>query len=505
MTREFLPAATTGIVCEPSARPHAIEADAVVLFLAEGGIGSGAAAELDAATSGLLGRLAAAGEISGRRYECVPVLAAPGLRAGQLVVVGLGKRETVDAGVLYRAAATAARHLAGRPRSRVVFVADGSWTTRQMEQAVAGAAVGMVGQDLYRAEPKRTRFGTTIWAGAPVEAVERGTIIADGVNLARRLVNTSPDDIYPQSFADECATIAGRTGLEIEIWDEERLARERCQAILAVGRGSSRPPRIVILRYRGVGRTGQRLPSSSEPPSLALVGKGVTFDSGGLSLKPSEGMLTMKCDMSGAAAVLGAAATIAALKLPVDIVAGIGLVENMTGPAAYKLGDVITARSGTTIEVHNTDAEGRIVLADVLDVIKGEHPRQIVDLATLTGACVVALGQDVAGLFTNNQPCCDAVAAAAREMGEHVWQLPMYADYDEQIKSEVADIKNVGDGRWGGAITAAKFLERFVGGIPWTHVDIAGPAFSEKSRPWTDGGATGSMVRPLVELARAGG
>ena len=505
MTREFLPAAASGIVCEPSARPQSIEADAVVVFLAEGAVGSGTAAELDAATGGLLGRLAATGELTGRRYECLPLLAAPGLRAGQLVVVGLGKRETVDAGVLYRAAATAARHLAGRPRSRVVFVADGSWTTREMEQAVAGAAVGMIGQDLYRAEPKRTRFGTTIWAGVPVETIERGTIIADGVNLARRLVNTSPDDIYPQSFADECATIAGRTGLEIEIWDEERLARERCQAILAVGRGSSRPPRLVILRYRGAGRTGQRPQPSADPPALALVGKGVTFDSGGLSLKPSEGMLTMKCDMAGAAAVLGAAATIAALRLPVDIVAGIGLVENMTGPAAYKLGDVITARSGTTIEVHNTDAEGRIVLADVLDVIKGEHPRRIVDLATLTGACVVALGQDVAGLFTNDQPCCDAVAAAARAVGEPVWQLPMYADYDEQIKSEVADIKNVGDGRWGGAITAAKFLERFVGGIPWTHVDIAGPAFSEKSRPWTDGGASGAMVRPLVELARSSG
>jgi leucyl aminopeptidase len=363
----------------------------------------------------------------------------------------------------------------------------------------------MVGQDLYRAEPKRNRFGTTIWISAPVEAVERGTVIADGVNLARRLVNMAPDDIYPQSFADECATIAGRTGLDIEIWDEDRLVRERCNAILAVGRGSSRPPRLVILRYRGAGRTGQGRAAAEAVPQLALVGKGVTFDSGGLSLKPSEGMLTMKCDMSGAAAVLSAAATIAALKLPIDVVVGIGLVENMTGPAAYKLGDVITARNGTTIEIHNTDAEGRVVLADVLDVIRGEKPKRIVDLATLTGACVVALGQDVAGLFANDQACCDAVAAAAREVGEQVWQLPMYPDYDEQIKSEVADIKNVGDGRWGGAITAAKFLERFVGGIPWTHVDIAGPAFSEKTRPWTDGGATGSMVRPLVELARAGG
>ncbi|MEI6241759.1 MAG: peptidase M17, partial [Planctomycetia bacterium] len=213
-------------------------------------------------------------------------------------------------------------------------------------------------------------------------------------------------------------------------------------------------------------------------------------------------MLTMKCDMAGAAAVLGAAATIAALKLPVHLVAAVGLAENMTGPAAYKLGDVITARSGTTIEVHNTDAEGRIVLADVLDVVKGLGPKKIVDAATLTGACMVALGYDVAGLFTNNQPLCDALAAAARSVGEPVWQLPMYAEYDDQIKSEVADIKNVGEGRWGGAITAAKFLERFVGGIPWTHVDIAGPAFAEKTRPWTDGGGTGSMVRAFVEFAR---
>ena len=505
MSREFLPAHGPGaITCEPSSRPQAVEAEALVVFMAEGGVASGSTAEIDSATGGLLGRLASAGDLTGRRYECVPVLAAPGLRAGQLVVVGVGKREEISSGVLYRAAATAARHLAARPRGRVAFVADGSWTTKQVEQTVAGAAVGMVGQDLYRAEPKRSRFGTTIWVSAPIEAVERGAVIADGVNLARRLVNMAPDDVYPQSFADECATIAGRTGLDIEIWDEDRLVRERCHAILAVARGSIRPARLVLLRYRGAGRAGHGQTAADAAP-LALVGKGVTFDSGGLSLKPSESMLTMKCDMSGAAAVLAAIATIAALKLPIDVVAGIGLAENMTGPAAYKLGDVITARSGTTIEVHNTDAEGRIVLADVLDVIKGEKPRRIVDLATLTGACVVALGQEVAGLFTNDQACCDAVATAARDVGEPVWQLPMYADYDDQIKGEVADIKNVGDGRWGGAITAAKFLERFVGGIPWTHVDIAGPAFSEKSRPWTDGGATGSMVRPLVELARAGG
>ena len=485
------------IVAEPAARPESAAADALVLFLAEGGVGIGVAAEIDRATGGLLGRLAAAGELTGKRSECVPLLAAPGIAAGQLLVVGLGKREEIDAGVLYRAAATAARQLAGRPRAAVAFAADGGWTSRQLEQAVAGAAVGMVGQDLYRADRRRTRFGATLWIGAAAEAVRVGATIADGVNLARRLVNTAPDDLYPESFADEAAAVAGRTGMEIEIWDEDRLVGERCRAILAVGRGAARPPRLVLLRYRGPGRT-------DGPPDVALVGKGVTFDSGGLSLKPSESMLTMKCDMAGGAAVLAAAATIAALKLPVHLVAAIGLVENMTGPAAYKLGDVITARSGTTIEVHNTDAEGRIVLADVLDVVRGMQPQKIIDAATLTGACMVALGHDVAGLFTNDQAWCDRLAAAARAMGEPVWQLPMYADYDEQIKSDVADIKNVGDGRWGGAITAAKFLERFVGGIPWTHVDIAGPAFAEKPKPWTDGGGTGSMVRPFVELIRGG-
>jgi leucyl aminopeptidase len=499
MTHEFSHlrsiGAAGGIVSESAGRPAAIEADAVVTFLTEGGIGSGAVAEIDKATGGLLSRLVSAGEITGKRFECVPLLAAPGLKAGQLVVVGIGKREEVDAGVLYHAAATAARHLAGRPRAKVAFIADGSWTTRQTEQAVAGAAVGMVGQDLYRTEKKRTRFGSTVWMVASPEAVARGVVISEGVNLARRLVNMPADDLYPQTFSEEAAAVAGRTGMEVEIWDEEQLARERCQAILAVGRGSSRAARLVILRYRGPGaQDGQ--------PDLAFVGKGVTFDSGGLSLKPSDSMLTMKCDMSGGAAVLAAAATIAALKLPINLVAAIGLVENMTGPAAYKLGDVITARSGTTIEIHNTDAEGRVVLADVLDVVRGFKPKRIIDAATLTGACMVALGHDVAGLFSNDQSCCDDVARAARAVGEPVWQLPMYADYDDQIRSEVADIKNVGDGRWGGAITAAKFLERFVGGIPWTHVDIAGPAFAEKPRPWIDGGGTGAFVRPLVELAR---
>jgi leucyl aminopeptidase len=498
MPTEFAPDKShLGFRCEPSAHPESIRADALVVFVTEGNIGS-AATGIDRATGGLLSRLATAGEITGKRYECVPILAPAGVAAGQIVVIGLGPLGpdgNTDLGTLYRAAATATRHLSTRPRETVVIVADPAWSSRHAEQAVAGAAMGMVGQDLHRTDKKRTQFGTTIWAGVSPEALATGMVIADGVNLARRLVNSPPDDLYPETFAEAAAAVAGRTGMEIEIWDEHRLDRERCRAILAVGRGSSRAPRLVKLTYRGPG-----VPAG--PPQVALVGKGVTFDSGGLSLKTPDGMLTMKCDMAGAAAMVAAAATIAALRLPVNLVAVCGLAENMTGPAAYKLGDVITARSGTTIEIHNTDAEGRVVLADVLDVVREMAPQKIIDAATLTGACMVALGHDVAGLFTNDQAWCDQIATAARAVGEPVWQLPMYPEFDEQIRGEVADIKNVGDGRWGGAITAAKFLERFVGGIPWTHVDIAGPAFAEKPRPWIDGGGTGVLVRTLVELAQ---
>jgi leucyl aminopeptidase len=213
-------------------------------------------------------------------------------------------------------------------------------------------------------------------------------------------------------------------------------------------------------------------------------------------------MTTMKCDMAGAAAVLGAMQTIARLKLPVNVVGLCGLVENMLSGTSYKLGDVLKARSGKTIEVLNTDAEGRLVLADVLNVALDQNPAKMIDLATLTGACVVALGNDVAGMMTNDQSWCDAVRAAADACGEPMWQLPMFAEYGEQIRSEVADIKNIGNGRWGGAITAAKFLEEFVGGKPWVHLDIAGPAFLDSAKPWIDAGGSGFAVRTLVEVAR---
>ncbi len=471
-----------------------VDADALVVGVFSGEALAGAATDADRATGGLLAKLVERKEITGKKYEIVSLLAPSGVAAGQILVVGLGELSGFDAGTAFRAAAAAAKSLASKPRNRVAYYLDSTASPVLTEAAVAGAMAGGQGQDLYRAEKKRTPPNELLWSLGDAAAIERGRIIGESVNLTRRLVNEPPQEIYPASFAAKAEEVAKQYGLKAEVWDQPRLEKERCGSLLAVARGSAREPRLVILRYQGAG---------AKAPLLALVGKGVTFDSGGLSLKPSDSMLTMKCDMSGAATVLGAMQAIARLKLPVNVIGLMGLVENMTGPSAYKLGDVLTARNGKTIEVHNTDAEGRLVLADVLCVTVDNGAAKIIDLATLTGSCVVALGTDVAGLMANDQAWCDTVAAAARVVGDPAWQLPMFPEYDEHIQGEVADIKNVGDGRWGGAITAAKFLEQFVDKKPWTHIDIAGPAFLEKPKPWLDAGATGAFVRTLVEVARA--
>jgi leucyl aminopeptidase len=413
--------------------------------------------------------------------------------AAQVLLVGLGEAETLDRGSAFQAAATAVLRLAGRPRGRVILDLDPRIQGELLESAVAGAIVGCVGQDLYREEKKLHPVGELLVARGEASWLESGRVIGESMNLTRRLVNEPPQEVYPRSFAEEARRVASRFGLEIEVWDQQRLEAEGAGALLAVARGSAREPALVILRHRGT--------QSNQPP-LALVGKGVTFDSGGLSLKASDGMKTMKCDMAGAATVLGTMQAVARLGLSQPVVGIMGLVENLPGPAAMKLGDVLTARNGRTIEVLNTDAEGRLVLADALSVAVDEKAERIIDLATLTGACVVALGTDVAGIMSNDTAWSDNVQAAASACGELLWPLPMFDLYDEQIKSPVADIKNIGDGRWGGAITAAKFLEQFVAGRTWAHVDIAGPAFLEKPKPWCDAGASGCAVRTMIEVVR---
>jgi leucyl aminopeptidase len=470
-----------------------IDTEAIVIGIEAPGSLTAEAREVDAATGGLLTRLVQREELSGKFGQVTTLLAPPGMRAGQVTVVGLGEREKFGRGEAFRAAAAAAKKLAEKKRSRVGFYLGAGWTEQQVESGVCGAMVGCCGQDLYRAEKDSHPFEEVLWDDAYESVLQSGQILGETVNLIRQLVNEPPSRLYPVAFAAEARKFAQEHGLKIEVWDEQRLEQERCGTLLAVSRGSAKPPRLVVVEHRGAG---------ADAPLLALVGKGVTFDSGGLSLKTSEQMKTMKCDMAGAATVLGAVLAIARLELPVNVIGFMGLVENMISGNAYKVGDVLTARSGKTIEVLNTDAEGRLVLADVLNVAVERGADKIIDLATLTGACVVALGTDVAGLMTNDQAWCDAVRTAAESCGEPAWQLPMFPEYTEQIRSKVADIKNVGEGRWGGAITAAKFLEEFVAGKPWVHVDIAGPAFLDNAKPWLDAGASGAFLRTLVEVAR---
>ena len=481
-----------------------IAADWLVVPVIEGAEPGADQRTIDEALGGTLGRLRKAGDLTGKLGELVALRDAPGIAADRLLLIGVGKWTDLDAAKLNRAMMTAARAISDKKDRRVAVAVPplegSSLAADRAAQTIASAMiVGAVGQDLYRKEPARYPFAdVAVVAAGGMElsaAVERGRIVGEAINLARELVNQPPSEIYPENFAKRAQEVAAECGLKCEVLDEKQLATERMNAMLAVGQGSDRPPRMVVLEYRGAG---------AGAPTLGLVGKGVTFDSGGLSIKTAEGMLTMKCDMAGAAAVVAAITAIARLKLPVNVTAFAGLVENMINGSAYKVGDVLRARNGVTIEVLNTDAEGRIVLADVLSYAVDRGMDRLVNLATLTGACVVALGEEVAGAFTNDQTWCDSVLQAAKTAGEDVWQMPMLPLFDEMIKSEVADIRNTGGSRWGGAITAAKFLERFVGGKPWVHLDIAGPAFASGNKPHREGGGTGCMVSTLVELASAG-
>jgi leucyl aminopeptidase len=278
-------------------------------------------------------------------------------------------------------------------------------------------------------------------------------------------------------------------GLKVTVWDKSRIEAERFGGLIGVAAGSEEPPTFVILEHLQGG----------DAPTLALVGKGVTFDSGGLSLKPSASMEDMKSDMTGSAVVLSTLTAIARLGLKANVVGYMAITENMVNGRAMRLGDVLTMRNGKTVEVLNTDAEGRLILADALSYAAEQKPAAILDLATLTGACLVALGTKIAGLFSNDDPFAEKVASASKATGERIWRLPLDDDFFDLIKSSVADIKNIG-GKWGGSITAAKFLQQFVNGVPWVHLDIAGPSWADSESGTRDSGGTGCFVRTLVRL-----
>lgn len=471
-----------------------VDADAIVLGVTQFASGPSewepAVQQLDQWTHGQLLHLHESGDFEGEAFTSVAFYPGEPVTAKMVLLVGMTVPQGHPRRSSFEIAGYAARKLAGMGYSRIAYYLP----VPSPVDAICGAIVGGQGQGLYHSKPSLTLPTELSFSDVTEEQVREGQALGEATNWTRWLVNQPASEIYPESFVSEVAKSLGDTSkVTLDVWDEQKLLEDNCHTILAVGKGSDRPPRLLRVRYQG---------KPEDHHVLALVGKGVTFDSGGLSLKPSESMLDMKCDMAGAATVVGAMKAIIELKLPVNVTAYCGLAENMVSGNSMKLGDVIKTRSGQTVEVLNTDAEGRLVLADVLDVANSDQVTHIVDLATLTGACMVALGRTVAGIMSNEDSWCQTVLKAADTAGEYAWQLPMYEMYDSQIKSKVADIKNVGDGRWGGAITAGKFLQRFADPTPWVHIDIAGPSFTDRPSEWIDAGASGCFVRTLVCLAQ---
>lgn len=439
----------------------------------------------------LVAKLRAGGDFGAKHLELVPVLNPTGVAAARVLFVGLGNRADAKRATLHDAAAAAARHITAKKVATVaVAVPDPEFTLA----VGVGLAQGSQGPGIRKGTPTRFAPERFVLVGGAAAELPRVRAEARALWLARQLVNTPPRELYPETFAVAAADAGRESGFEVEVWDASRIAAERMGSLLGVAQGSARPARLAVLRYTG----------APGAPVLGLVGKGVTFDSGGLSLKPSDGMVDMKCDMAGAAAVLAGVQAVAELKLPVNLLGVLALVENMPSGDALKLGDVLTARNGKTIEVLNTDAEGRLILADAL-CLAVEQTKFVVNFATLTGACLVALGTETSGLMTNNDAWGEQILAAVSRAGERAWKLPMDASYDGLIKSKVADMRNTGGGRWAGAIAGGKFLEQFVGDAKWVHLDIAGPAFAEGESAAQDAGGTGCMVRSIVEMARGFG
>jgi leucyl aminopeptidase len=429
-------------------------------------------------------------------------------RGPEIIVVGVGGASSLagDAGLeaLRRASAAFVR-AAGQGGSAALFMPDG--TTLDVELAAAAVAEGAMlasyRYDTYRTDDNPGPLARLAIVGPPegvagVEAgVKRGARVAESVALARDLVNEPPSSLTPERFADTFVRrFADIPELSIEVWDEDRVTSESLGGLLGVARGSAQPPRLVRVEYR----PADPIEINGRVPHLALVGKGITFDSGGLSLKTASGMETMKTDMGGAAAVLSAVDAAAALGSRIRITAITPLTENMPSGTATKPGDVLTTRNGKTIEVLNTDAEGRLVLADGLTLAVEAEPDAIVDLATLTGAAIVALGKEIAGLLGNDETLMGEVRSAGERAGEPLWPLPLPDDYRSHIESEIADMRNVGRPGQAGATSAALLLREFVADIPWAHLDIAGPARSDENTRYLSKGGTGFGVRTLVAL-----
>lgn len=483
-----------------------MEEEAVVLVSftkqkPEDAIPEGPVRRADQAAGGLIADLYASGEFTGKALETSLVHRPAGIRSPRLLLVGGGDAAKFTPAEARKAAGTALRTLKGKSVHSIGFVLEGDLATPEMVQAVAeGAVLGDFETDRHKTDPKRldkridsVRISIPETSLETIEALRRGRAVGEAQNFTRLLANEPPNLLTPLKLADEARAMAAEFGLECEVLDEARMRELGMNLLLGVAMGSAQPPALIILRYRPAEPV-------AEGAHLALVGKGVTFDTGGVNLKPTEGMEKMKYDMTGAATALGAMRAIAQLKPGVPVTAYAPCVENMIGGRAQRPSDIVTSLQGKTVEILNTDAEGRLILADALTYAVRQGATHLVDAATLTGAVAVALGFVHAGVFSNDDELQSLLLASAAAEGEKMWPLPMDEDYMDLLKSNFADLPNIG-GRYGGAISAAKFLEQFVEGKPWVHLDIAGTAWLEEGKPFLAKGPSGIAVRTMIRLA----
>ncbi len=480
-----------------------VEADALVVMIYEGDTADeGALKELDERTNGIISEMLGTDEMRGKQGDMLFLYRPGNLRAKRLLLIGAGKRDDVTFETIRKISGTATRYLRSKGvRSMATLRRSQLDLERSAQAVVEGALMGLFEPDMYKTEKKEERRIEELILVTTTEGAEealsrgaaRGEIIADAVNMARELSNEPSSTLTPTELAERSKEVATRYGLDIDVLDEARMKELGMGALLGVARGSDEPAKLIVLRYEPEGAE----PMGNDADVIAIVGKGITFDTGGISIKPAEGMEKMKYDMSGAAATLAAMRAIAQLKPRVNVIGVMPTSENMPSGRAYKPGDVLRAMSGKTIEVINTDAEGRLILADAITYARKLGATKIIDLATLTGAVSIALGAVNVGIMGNNQEFIDEVRQAAKEVGERFWQLPMDDDYNELIKSDIADIKNSG-GRYGGTITASWFLRHFAEDTPWVHLDIAGTAWENERKPYAARGPSGVAIRTLI-------
>ncbi|MBV9996584.1 MAG: leucyl aminopeptidase [Caulobacteraceae bacterium] len=473
------------------------ETTALAVLAFEDGALSATAEALNERMSGALKRAIAAGRFKGAMGQTLDIVAPAGLAAARVVIVGAGKKDAFDD----RAAELAAAHAYGAVKtsgSDVLLLALADWGPERAAHAAFGARLAAYRFDKYRTTEKpekKPSIGVLRIAAADAKAAGKAfkplSSLADAVVFARDLVSEPANVLYPEEFARRVQKLC-ELGVEVEVLGEKQLKALGMRLLLGVGQGSERESQLVVLQWKG-GKAGDA--------PIAFVGKGVCFDTGGISIKPADGMEEMITDMGGAAAVTGALYALAARKAKVNAVGILGLVENMPDGAAQRPGDVVKSLSGQTVEVINTDAEGRLVLADALWYCQDRFkPKLMIDLATLTGAIIVSLGKDLAGLFSNNDALAENLLAASKASDDPLWRMPLPAQYEKNIESQVADMKNVGP-RYGGSITAALFLQKFVNGLPWAHIDMASTAWKPNSAvPTIPNGATGFGVRLLDRL-----